>query len=522
MRRFFEKSTFIVALVFVFTAVISCEKDFTDIKSSIISNTKFDTDTLTVKGIVIENSPITSVTSDNISAEPGLYLLGVHTGANGDYEKIEASIVSQLALSTGLQVIDDANIYGSDTIVVTTIDTAFVKLPYQVTFNNDGTAYELDSIIGDQTKAFNLNIYETSTYLSILNPTEPSKLNSYQSNDVFDKKVTELNATSDFKFLPSLTDSIVVKRWLSDETVAKQDTIKYFNSTSATIPVPFAAIPLKEDKIKELFLDKYESSDFDSQAAFNDYFRGLILEATGDEGSLVSFNFNATVKPSLEVYYTNTVVAGGVIIDTIYKNDSFLLSGVRASTYKMDDKVYPSDKIVLQGAAGSEAKINLFGADTDGNGVADKIEELRARNLLINDASLTFYINQSIDTTAVPYQLFLYKSDENVPPVYSQIKDVYSEGAAVFGGLLQRDSNGKKEKYTFRITDYISDLLSGETNYSPTLRLKVINATDLLTVTDTIFKNYNWNPKAVTLYNHEAINEDKKVELKISYSEKKD
>ena len=61
--------------------------------------------------------------------------------------------------------------------------------------------------------------------------------------------------------------------------------------------------------------------------------------------------------------------------------------------------------IVLQGAAGSEAKINLFGADTDGNGVADKIEELRARNLLINDASLTFYINQSIDTTAVPYQI---------------------------------------------------------------------------------------------------------------------
>ena len=325
MRRFFEKSTFIVALVFVFTAVISCEKDFTDIKSSIISNTKFDTDTLTVKGIVIENSPITSVTSDNISAEPGLYLLGVHTGTNGDYEKIEASIVSQLALSSGLKVIDDENIYGSDTIVVTTIDTAFVKLPYQVTFNDDGTAYELDSIIGDQTKAFNLNVYETSTYLSILNPTEPSKLNSYQSNDVFEKEGVELNVTSDFKFLPSLTDSIVVKRWLSDETVATQDTVKYFNSTSATIPVPFAVIPLKEDKIKELFLDKYESSDFDSQAAFNDYFRGLILEATGDEGSLVSFNFNATVKPSLEVYYTNTVVAGGVIIDTIYKNDIFLL-----------------------------------------------------------------------------------------------------------------------------------------------------------------------------------------------------
>ncbi|WP_341220307.1 DUF4270 domain-containing protein [Polaribacter atrinae] len=513
MRRIFEKSTFFVALVLVFTAVISCEKDFTDIGSSIVNNTRFGTDTLTVKGITIENSPITSVTSDNISAEPGQYLLGVH--ASDAYEKIEASIVSQLALSTGLQVIDDANIYGSDTIVVTTIDTVFVKLPYQTTLNDDATAYTLDSIIGDQSKAFNLNVYRSSTYLSILDPAEPSKLNSYQSNDVFEKEGTELNVTPNFQFLPSLTDSIVVNRWLSDATLATQDTVTYFNtSSSSTIPVPFAVIPLKEDKIKELFLDQYESTDFDSQVAFNDYFKGLILEATGDQGSLISFNFNGIVKPSLEIYYTNTVVAGGAIIDTIYKNDSFLLSGVRASTYKMVDKVYPSDKITLQGAAGSEAKINLFGAG--------EIEELRARNLLINDASLTFYINQSVDTTAVPYQLFLYKSDEGENPVYSQVKDMYSEGATLFGGLLERNSNGEKEKYTFRITDYISDILSGETDYSPALRLKVINSTDLLTVTDTVFKNYNWNPKAVTLFNHQAIDDSKKVELKISYSEKKD
>lgn len=508
-----------MALVLVFTVVISCEKDFTDIKSGIISNTKFDTDTLTVKSITIENSPIISVTSDNISSEPGQYLLGVY--ASDAYEKIEASIVSQLALSAGLQVVDDANVYVSDTTVVTTIDTVFIKLPYQASLNEDGTAYELDSIIGDPSKSFNLNVYESGTYLSILDPLEPSKLNNYQSNDVFEKTGNALNVVSDFQFLPSLTDSIVVKRWLSDATLATQDTITYFNSTSSIVPVPFAVIPLKEDKIKQMFLDKYELSYFDSQAAFNDYFKGLIIEATGNEGSLISFNFNGTVNPSLEIYYTNTVVAGGVVVDTIYKNDSFLLSGVRASTYNMEDKVYPADKITLQGTAGSEAKINLFGADTDGDGVADKIEELRARNLLINDASLTFYINQSIDTTAVPYQLFLYKSDENAIPVYSQLKDLYSEGATVFGGLLERDGSGNKEKYTFRITDYISDILSGETDYSPTLRLKVVNATDLQTVSDTIFKNYNWNPKAVTLFNHEAVNGDKKVELKISYSENK-
>lgn len=516
MKKILEKSTYVVALILVFTVVISCEKDFTDIGASIVSNTKFDTDTLTVKEITIENSPVTSVTSDNLTLEPGQYLLGVH--ASDAYEKIEASIVSQLALSTGLQVIDDANVYVSDTTVVTTIDTVFIKLPYQVVLNDDSTAYALDSIIGDQSKPFNLNVYQTSTYLSALNPDNPSKLNSYQSNAVFDKTGNVLNASADFKVLPTLTDSIMVNRWLSTGALAKKDTVKYFNSTS-TLPLPFATVPLNEAEIKRIFLDEYESSHFDSQTAFNNYFRGLILEATGDEGSLISFNFNGTVKPSLEVYYTNTVVTGGAVIDTIYKNDSFLLSGLRTAVYKMEDKTYPTDNITLQGAAGSEAIINLFG--TDANVIANKIAELRGRNLLVNDASLTFYINQSIDTTAVPYQLFLYKSDENVNPAYSQIKDVYTEGAAIFGGLLERDSNGKKEKYTFRITDYISDILSKETDYLPKLRLKVINSTDLLTVTDTVFKNYNWNPKAVTLFNHSAINGDKKVEFKISYSEKK-
>lgn len=521
MKKFFKKSTSFVALILAFIAVVSCEEDFTDIGSGIISNTKFSTSSMLVD-VEMSNSPVTMVKSDNLSVEPGQYLLGVH--ASDDYEKIEASIISQLLINSGLKVIDSENVYDSDTLVVTTIDTVFLKLPYQATLNDEGTGYNLDSIIGDKSKAFNFNVYETSTYLSELNPTDPSKTNSYNSNDVFEKTTgTELNISKDFAFIPKATDTaIVIKRWLSNNTLASRDTITYTSSTNSTTPIPFAVIPLKEDKIKELFLDKYDSSEFETQSAFNNYFRGVILEATGNEGSLVSLDFSATAKPSIEVYYTNSVVAGGAIIDTIQKNDSFLLSGIRASTYKMEDKVYPvNEEVILQGAAGSEATIKIFGADTNGNGIADKIEELRADNLLINDASLTVYINQSADTTATPYQLFLYKSNEGINPIYSHVKDVYTEGSALFGGLLERDSDGKQEKYTFRITDYISDILSGKTDYSPTLKLKVVNSTDLQVVSDTVFNNFSWNPKAVTLFNQSAIDENKKIELKISYSEEK-
>ena len=119
--------------------------------------------------------------------------------------------------------------------------------------------------------------------------------------------------------------------------------------------------------------------------------------------------------------------------------------------------------------------------------------------------------------------LYLYKSGEGSNPVLSYVKDTYSE-PAFFGGLLERDSDGNPEKYTFRITDYVSDILSGETDYSPTLKLKIFNKTDLkiLQDRDTTFTNYNWNPKAVTILNHHPDNGTKKVAFKISYSEKKD
>ena len=280
MKKFLKKSKYIVAIILVLASVISCEKDFTDIGSSIINNTAFTTSSLFVD-LELENSPVTKVSSGNTSVEPGNYLLGVY--ASTEYEKIEASIISQLSISSTLQVVDDENKDVSNTTVVTTIDTAFIRLPYQVTLNNDASAYTLDSIIGDSSKAFNLNVFQTSTYLSVLDPSNPAKLNSFSSDDVFEKEapITELNDPLNFKFIPKATDtSILVKRWLSDLTVSRIDTVSYTNSASSTVPIPFAVIPLKEDVIKELFLDQYDAPEFDSQDAFNNYFRGLILEAT--------------------------------------------------------------------------------------------------------------------------------------------------------------------------------------------------------------------------------------------------
>ncbi len=521
MKKNIKQSLYLGVFICLSMAILSCEEDFTNIDSNVLTNTRFTTNAILVD-ITAENSPLERVQSDNISRRLGQYLLGVY--ASSDYEKLEASIVSQVAITPSLQVVDDENIYGADTTVVTKIDTVFLKLPYQVELNNDGDAYELDSIIGNPTKEFTINVYRSNTYMNVYDPSDPSKINRFFSDDVFEK-IDRLNANADIAFKPSAADTtLVIKRRLFDDSIATTDTLEIFNSATNTAKIPFVRIPLNEEKFKALFLDKYESVEFDSQEAFNNYFRGLIIEATGTDGSLISFNFNNTntaLNPSIEAYYTNTVLkSGSIVIDTITKNNSFPLSGFRVNTFTMDDKVYPNnEEIIIQGTAGSEGTITLFNQS--------KIDELRARNLLVNDASLTFYINQSADTTHVPNRLYLYQDNTQVNAGFGQVKDSYRE-QLFFGGELQRDASGAVEKYTFRITKHVSDILSGETNYSPNFKLKAFNISDFpssiplpntVSATDTIFNNFSWNPKAVTLFNNLTTNTAKKAVLKISYSE---
>jgi hypothetical protein len=184
----------------------------------------------------------------------------------------------------------------------------------------------------------------------------------------------------------------------------------------------------------------------------------------------------------------------------------------------MSEKTYNNtNDVVLQGLAGSEAIVKIL--------EPTKLQELKDRNLLINDASLTFYVNQQADTTIVPFRLYLFKNntDANGDTTFGQITDINTEGEVSLGGGLELD-NGKKDRYRFRITDYVSNLLNGNSTYNPPLGLKVFNITDVpITSVDTAFVRYNWNPKAVSILNGDAtLNGNRRAQLKISYSEKND
>lgn len=499
--------------------VVSCEEDFTNIGTDVVSNTKFSTkDTILYGTATPRDVPRVRTDALETGGILGQYLLGV--SKTDDYKKIEASIITQLTIDNTFKLVD--TVYGSDTTVVTSIDTAFIKLPYQITTDANGDV-ELDSVFGDRTKPIRLNVYQINRYLNELNPTNPAVRNQYFSDDDYDKISGELNAEVNFSFIPSVSDTVVsVKHRLSNGVI---DSIVDFKLSNAT---PFAVIPLDENKMKTLFLDEVGGANLSSQEIFNNYFRGMLIEAFGDDNSILSISLGSTTPdlvPSVEIFYTNTILVNGTPAYANRKQFSLPLGGIRNSIYKVSaNNTSGLNNFPIQGTAGSEVVIDLFGPDNNNDGVPDTIEELRAGNLLVNDASVILSVDQSKvqnGIEGIPLRLFMYKEKTiNGSPRASQIVDVFTEGTNTFGGFLDLTENNDPDFYEFKITDYISDILNGNDNYFTKFVVKVASPTDYPRGADTIVTNYNWNPKGITLFNGNTTNGDKRIKLKISYSEK--
>nr|WP_299031433.1 DUF4270 family protein [uncultured Tenacibaculum sp.] len=546
-----------------FAAFTSCEKDFSEVGTNVVTNDKFETGEILLD-VEITPLDIQKVQADNINATISDYWLGVYNNPNA--KKIEASIVSQLGF------IENPNNKNTDTTVFN-LEKVILKIPYQATSTgttDNVTTFRLDSILGDPNVATSIQVLQNETYLNTLNPNDPSKKNTYFSDDEYAGNVVLNEDGGIYELKPKATDTVFIfdriDRSISlTNTTTYKDTIRATNSQD--LNVPFLAIPLDLTTMKTLFWDKFQNGEFASKESFDNYFRGIKIIATGNDGSMVPLNLaSVNPAPSVDFLYTRSDVDGTTIKNTAKEVFSFPLSGVRNSVYKMTDatSTAPANNFLIQGTAGSMAEVKILGLDLSKpeltqqfNGDFDdnlndydvdnnnflSLDELKKLSnyrmnilksnsyLLINDASLTFYVNQSINNnkSTTPQQLFLYQNKDNgageISPTH--ISDAYTE-TGTFGGSLTLVNDDTPEKYTFRITNYFTNLLAGEDNFTAEpLVLKVYNPTDFPTANstgevNTNVKTYNWNPRAVTLLNgDEASNGTKRAVLKISYSKEK-
>ncbi|MFT4684050.1 MAG: hypothetical protein ACI863_000650 [Flavobacteriales bacterium] len=533
-----KKTKQLALFLMMLIGIMSCEKDIENIGVNLVENGIFDTQKYN-STVTVYNQNILK----NRGSQLGQYLLGVYE--NEDFGQVGASIVTQLAPTIGID-------FGLEP----SIDSVVLTIPYQATLTsevNEAPTFELDSIWGNQATQFNLNVYELQTYLNTLDPLNPSDELSYFTDQIYDYNSTALYSGL---FKPSAEDTIMfIERPeviidFAIPSVKDRDTIRTFvsNVNGNSQLVPAIRLPLNNDFFTDNFLTN--QSAMETTDAFVQFFNGIYIEATvaGDpKSSIMSLNLYNTAT-NITIYYTNTILTDETIYDSLgdlvsetdingngntvdtdlpvrtKQTATFNFDGITTNNYVRDytgsvaepildnpNTLSGDERLYLQGAAGSFAVIDLF--------AFDDILELRNNGWLINEASLSFYVDQEntvADFSIVPEKLLVYNYDEN-----EQMTDIFTEGLSAFDGNLERDDDDLPYRYTVNITDYISEVLKSE---NPTeiskLAVKVYNISDIpASGTDTEITNFSWTPKGVVVHGNQSLNLEKRLKLEISYTE---
>ena len=546
----FKYITIISILIF---GIVSCETSFENVGGDLVDNGVFDAKKETFE-VLSYTKNLDKSQVDNISVGISIKTpLGVMD--NQDFGIFKSDVIAQVAPPSTVE-------WGEEPI----LDAVYLEIPYDATSIKESTdtipKFELNNIYGDKEVEYKIKISRLETYLNRLDPFDPSKPNKYYSDKVYNKSDVLYEAN----FKPNANDTVEYfdRTLLNDsfnfEEIQVSDTIKLASAK------PFIRFKLDKTFFENNFLNQ-DASYFENRDEFLNQFKGIVIEAISDnnDGSVMMLDFSAA---KINLYITNlgeetsdevapvdlnddgdTLDEGeegidlngdGDFTDTevthpvrTKKTVSFSLLGIKTNHFERDylnatgftqittpNTTDGEQKLYVQGAAGSVAVIDIF------NGI--DLTALRAKNWLINEANLTFTIDDQ-NNNDVPNRLLLYKLDPdetNDINENAQVLDAITS-PDYFNGLLQIDDDKNPTKYKVNITDYISEVLKKEDFTTPSkLGLKVYNELDKpLTVNDTIVKQYSWNPQGVVLYGNNFDEADadysKRLKLEIYYTELK-
>ena len=189
----------------------------------------------------------------------------------------------------------------------------------------------------------------------------------------------------------------------------------------------------------------------------------------------------------------------------------------------------------MKGNDGSVVFIDLFGPDTDVNGVPDQLEQLRSEKILVNDAFLTFYVKNDGQKNAT--RIYLYDATNNAP-LLDYIFDSSTatdpkNNKLLFGGILEVDEDNEDlgVKFKIRIRSHINNIINGDnpdTNKNVRLGLSVTDNIANSSSYD-VFDSVNFgneklpiasiiSPLGTIVYGNTTTDESKKLKLEIYYT----
>ncbi|REG91182.1 DUF4270 domain-containing protein [Flavobacterium aquicola] len=454
------KNSFFKIISFLFFIVLfnSCDKEFSVVGSDLIVGGNFD---------IVKDSSSTvqsawkktgGIASNNLAVNA----LGILD--NTVFGQTTANFATQVQLeSTSVNPVINPDL-GQDIVSVTLYIPYFTK-PSVSTDKEGRPVYTLDSIYGNKASKIKLKIYENEFLLGNLN-TEPgaplSDINYpqlyYTNQNTFfsEKKGDLLYQNNDFVF--------------SEKEYA--DSVPATTTSAATTTYTAPGMRLTLDKVffQKLLFDKTSNGySLASNSQFEQYFKGLYfsVEKNDVEGVLAVMNFK---KGTIVVKYKEKALATDPTL-TVEKSITLNLTGNTVNLLNNEPSTEPdsysspkADRLYVRGGEGSVATIDLFNPAVDkvtynsntqkielgkSNDIPDELDYIKEKGWLVNDASLTFYVDQTLmkKVTTEPSKMFLY-----------DIKNRKILAAAV----LEKDAADRGLKYRFSITDYVRGLIKDD------------------------------------------------------------
>lgn len=557
--------------LFVIVSLVSCDKDFNEIGTDIVGgdNNHYLGDKTTEYTVQAYNQKLGPVATNNLPINP----LGIFS--NPAFGTTTANFVTQLEIASASLNRTFNNVDPTLYQTLPIVDSVILNIPYfsklkETTTNEDGEilkTYRLDSIYGESGSKFRLSIHESNYFLRNLDPET-----QFTEQQVFynDNQSVENNITPGRLNNAPLENTAFIKNADGRENEAfyfnkKEQITKTKNDDNEDVlarSVPSMRLHLDNN----FFLNKIinaPSGQLVNNDVFKNYFRGLYfkVESLGNSNSLAMMNF---AGGTVTVYYredSKVTDAQGVV--TFNKVDKSFVMNLTGNTISLQsnsnenadyitatNSTTEATSLYLKGGQGSMAVIDLFGPDTDGNGIADELEEIRTRGWLINEANLTFYIDKDKMQNSLsvePNRILLYDLnnkttlidyvyDQTTFPGYSK-QNKYVHGGYVLDGNNKHLSQAKDEdteivtkkgtKYKIRITDHIKNLIR---NDSTNVRLGLV-VTETITnvgftklktpigIIDKIPTMSALNPLGTVLYgSHSSVADDKRLKLEIYYT----
>ena len=417
-------------------------------------------------------------------------------------------------------------------------------------YDSEDNLYEIDSLYGDINSNFNIKVHELTYYLNDLdanNNFETQKI-YYSNQDFYDEGYfgEELSNTN-----VKLNLEEQVFNYLTDdpltEDIDERDKVELRLS-------PRIRIPLNNDFFQRKIIEMEGNSVLESSSSFKlDGIRGLIIQTENFSSDLyMLLNFNSAqirIEYEFDSYNNNgtendtdddeierlsssiSIPFGGIRINTI-KNSFFNVEIEKRIKESNEGK--HSDRLFIKSGK-YHGLIRLFSKKSSSEN--NYLNELRNKNIIINEASIAFYIDDNFDGShnLVAQRLYLYDILSGQP-----LNDLSIDGSTdvsvtngdkkIFGGILEYDATNKPYRYKFNITNHISNVIRKDsTNFDLGLVVSS-NINDVFQkralVGENEFLNYPrssiLNPLGAILVGSnlsEEESKDKKVQLEIIYTE---